>query len=284
MEPFATGKSNQHSVKNFACAVQPRVQRLWCGRAAMDGASVLHSFSHRALVHINAVTPYIDIRLSNRILLLTTHHSSLVSHRRHTHTSHASPHRARAGAGGGAERADALTHGRGRRAPRWRPGPPAPARPPPHRRRSVHRRAPRACPYSALYAPFSPHRNLLYSNSARAAQPMRCVPYKPTGHRTMAPPRHTLPSRSVRSMDRNLARWLSTLARWLSLCVCRESRAPLASARGSWPCVSARPLVLSERRGFIWCLSNAGASRWSTAAARQSRPLCAHRPSSSTMK
>ena len=44
MEPFATGKSNQHSVKNSACAVQPGVPRLWCGRAAMDGASVLHSF------------------------------------------------------------------------------------------------------------------------------------------------------------------------------------------------------------------------------------------------
>jgi hypothetical protein len=24
--------------------VQPRVQRLWCGRAAMDGAAALHSF------------------------------------------------------------------------------------------------------------------------------------------------------------------------------------------------------------------------------------------------
>ena len=45
MEAFATVKSNQHSVKNFACAVQPGVQRLWCGRTALEGASALQSFS-----------------------------------------------------------------------------------------------------------------------------------------------------------------------------------------------------------------------------------------------
>jgi hypothetical protein len=45
MEAFATVKSNQHSVKNFACAVQPGVQRLWCGRTALEGASALQSLS-----------------------------------------------------------------------------------------------------------------------------------------------------------------------------------------------------------------------------------------------
>ena len=78
MEAFATVKSNQHSVKNFACAVQPGVQRLWCGRTALEGASALQSFveSRGRLFTLKAELTPVDRRLN--MAFLCTLSSSLL--------------------------------------------------------------------------------------------------------------------------------------------------------------------------------------------------------------